>query len=422
MLSILAPFRGGEGADDLRVRRVERHRRLGGGAGAALDRRIAGRVGDAQDELTLVNRHQQGEEHPRHALRIGAADQPAAFGLRQKADERQTRRLAAGPVEGLGELRGRGRLPRGRGRMTSITVGRVAPSCRKEVPKAKSVAASEAGRAPAAGRAAASCAACARRHRRRTSRACRGNWRRVALRDPGAGRDRERAGALVALLKERPNAACRCGRAPHRLGVRCPSPKIWVSAWAWLSPSFLPPKNSSSCSRYPIVPIRSPRMVLGSAPWCLSKRSPMAQSANDAPIVRLAEKVVKTYRVGDIEVEALKGVSLNIPSHRFTMVSGRRVAVRPRSSISSAASTRHHRQRRGRGPGDRRAPRQCGGGFPGAQYRLHLPGLQPGAGALGLRERRVSAAALGMPAAERRERTLAMLEAVGLRAGAPAPE
>src|SRR3984957_8311514 len=47
----------------------------------------------------------------------------------------------------------------------------------------------------------------------------------------------------------------------------------------------------------------------------------MAQSANDAPIVRL-DKGAKTYRVGDIEVEALKGVSLDIPSHRFTMVIG----------------------------------------------------------------------------------------------------
>jgi putative ABC transport system ATP-binding protein len=46
----------------------------------------------------------------------------------------------------------------------------------------------------------------------------------------------------------------------------------------------------------------------------------MAQ-ANGGPIVRL-DRVVKTYRVGDIEVEALKGISLAIPSHRFTMVIG----------------------------------------------------------------------------------------------------
>src|SRR5258708_19107275 len=40
-----------------------------------------------------------------------------------------------------------------------------------------------------------------------------------------------------------------------------------------------------------------------------------------APVVRLSH-VAKTYKAGPIEVEALKGVSLEIPSHRFSMVVG----------------------------------------------------------------------------------------------------
>jgi putative ABC transport system ATP-binding protein len=40
-----------------------------------------------------------------------------------------------------------------------------------------------------------------------------------------------------------------------------------------------------------------------------------------APIVRL-HQVAKTYRAGAIEVAALRGISLDIPRHRFTMVIG----------------------------------------------------------------------------------------------------
>ncbi|HXQ50681.1 MAG TPA: ABC transporter ATP-binding protein [Stellaceae bacterium] len=45
------------------------------------------------------------------------------------------------------------------------------------------------------------------------------------------------------------------------------------------------------------------------------------EDASEAPIVRL-DHATKTYRAGAIEVEALKGISLAIPSHRFTMVVG----------------------------------------------------------------------------------------------------
>src|ERR1700691_3400850 len=45
------------------------------------------------------------------------------------------------------------------------------------------------------------------------------------------------------------------------------------------------------------------------------------RAAREAPIVRLAE-VVKTYRAGSIEVEALKGISIDIPANCFSMVVG----------------------------------------------------------------------------------------------------
>ncbi len=43
--------------------------------------------------------------------------------------------------------------------------------------------------------------------------------------------------------------------------------------------------------------------------------------ASQKPVVRLRE-VSKTYRTGTVEVAALKGISLDIPRHRFSMVIG----------------------------------------------------------------------------------------------------
>ena len=114
--------------------------------------------------------------------------------------------------------------------------------------------------------------------------------------------------------------------------------------------------------------------------------------ADAAPVVRLRQ-VAKTYRSGTVEVAALKGISLDIPRNRFSMVSDRRAAARRRCSTSSAASTRRAAAPRGVRPDGRRAQRQRAHGFPRPQHRLHLPELQPHPGALGLRERRVPAAA-----------------------------
>ncbi len=43
--------------------------------------------------------------------------------------------------------------------------------------------------------------------------------------------------------------------------------------------------------------------------------------ASTEPVVRLRQ-VAKTYRTGTVEVAALKGISLDIPRHRFSMVVG----------------------------------------------------------------------------------------------------
>src|ERR1700751_4430147 len=44
-------------------------------------------------------------------------------------------------------------------------------------------------------------------------------------------------------------------------------------------------------------------------------------SANSSAVVRLRQ-VAKTYRSGTLEVPALRGISLEIPSHRFSVVVG----------------------------------------------------------------------------------------------------
>jgi putative ABC transport system ATP-binding protein len=144
----------------------------------------------------------------------------------------------------------------------------------------------------------------------------------------------------------------------------------------------------------------------------------MTESANDAPIVRL-DKVAKTYRVGDIEVEALKGVSLDIPSHRFTMVigpsgSGKTTLLNLIGCID--APTTGTVEVAGQAIGalgdnavsDFRA-RNIGFIFQGFSLVPVLSAYENVEYPLLL---------VGMDAAERRRRTLAMLDAVGLAAQA----
>ena len=119
----------------------------------------------------------------------------------------------------------------------------------------------------------------------------------------------------------------------------------------------------------------------------------VATAGNSAPVVRLRQ-VAKTYRSGALEVPALRGISLEIPSHRFSMVvgasgSGKTTLLNLIGCIDSPSGGTVEVC----GEDIAALSRRCAVGFPRAQHRLHLPELQPGAGALGLRERRVSAAA-----------------------------
>jgi putative ABC transport system ATP-binding protein len=140
--------------------------------------------------------------------------------------------------------------------------------------------------------------------------------------------------------------------------------------------------------------------------------------ANGAPIVRL-DRVAKTYRVGDIAVEALKGISLDIPSHRFTMVigpsgSGKTTLLNLIGCIDAPTSGTVEVAGQAiaaladNALSDFRA-RNIGFIFQGFSLVPVLSAYENVEYPLLL---------VGMEAAERRRRTLAMLEAVGLGAQA----
>jgi putative ABC transport system ATP-binding protein len=140
----------------------------------------------------------------------------------------------------------------------------------------------------------------------------------------------------------------------------------------------------------------------------------MADSA--APVVRLG-RVAKTYRSGAVDVSALKGISLEIPSHRFSVVigasgSGKTTLLNLIGAIDTPSSGtvevcgQDVAQLDDDAVSDFRA-RNIGFIFQtfslvpvlSAYENIEYPLLL-----------------VGMPLAERRSRTLAMLEAVGLSA------
>jgi putative ABC transport system ATP-binding protein len=132
------------------------------------------------------------------------------------------------------------------------------------------------------------------------------------------------------------------------------------------------------------------------------------------PVVRLRE-VEKIYRTGSVEVAALRGVSLDIPRHRFSMIvgpsgSGKTTLLNLIGCID--APSRGSVEVCGAATGrlgdnalaDFRA-RNIGFIFQGFSLIPVLSAYENVEYPLLL---------VGMPAAERRRRTLAMLEAVGL--------
>jgi putative ABC transport system ATP-binding protein len=141
-------------------------------------------------------------------------------------------------------------------------------------------------------------------------------------------------------------------------------------------------------------------------------------SERHSPVVRLTQ-VVKTYSTGTVEVQAVKGISLDIPARRFSMVvgpsgSGKTTLLNLIGCIDTPTSG---------------AVEVCGeaiadlGDNAVADFRARNIGfifqgfnLMPVLSAYENVEHPLLL--VGMPAPKRRERTLAMLEAVGLTAQA----
>jgi putative ABC transport system ATP-binding protein len=137
-------------------------------------------------------------------------------------------------------------------------------------------------------------------------------------------------------------------------------------------------------------------------------------SAADGPVVRLRD-VKKVYRTGSVEVAALKGISLDIPRHRFSMIvgpsgSGKTTLLNLIGCIDapSAGGVEVCGEATGRlgdnALSDFRA-RNIGFIFQGFSLIPVLSAYENVEYPLLL---------VGTPAAERRRRTLAMLEAVEL--------
>ena len=140
----------------------------------------------------------------------------------------------------------------------------------------------------------------------------------------------------------------------------------------------------------------------------------LATPATMAPVVRLSH-VAKTYKAGAIEVAALKGISLEIPSHRFSMVvgpsgSGKTTLLNLIGCIDTPSNGAAEvcQQNIGELADDAVSDfRARNIGFIFQNFSL-VPVLSA------YENVEYPLLLVGMPPTERRERTLAMLDAVGL--------
>lgn len=141
-------------------------------------------------------------------------------------------------------------------------------------------------------------------------------------------------------------------------------------------------------------------------------------AGTEAALVRL-NQVAKTYRSGAVDVAALKGISLQIPPHRFSVVigasgSGKTTLLNLIGCIDAASSGTVEVCGQNVGELDDEAVsdfRARNIGFIFQTFSL-IPVLSA------YENVEYPLLLVGLPVAERRQRTLAMLEAVGLAAQA----
>ncbi len=120
----------------------------------------------------------------------------------------------------------------------------------------------------------------------------------------------------------------------------------------------------------------------------------MATPSND-PVVSLTD-VFKTYKVGEVDVPAVKGVTFNIPRRRFSVIvgpsgSGKTTLLNLIGCLDTPTAGRVIIA----GQDVAHADRQRDFRLSRTEGRLHFPELQPDSRVLGVRKHRVPASAVG---------------------------
>jgi putative ABC transport system ATP-binding protein len=137
-------------------------------------------------------------------------------------------------------------------------------------------------------------------------------------------------------------------------------------------------------------------------------------SRADAPVVRL-EQVVRIYHVGSVAVAAIRGISLEIPAHRFSMIvgpsgSGKTTLLNLIGCIDAPTSGRVELC----GDDTARLPDNALADFRARNIGFIFQGFSLVPVLSAYENIEYPLLLVGTPAAERRRRTDAMLEAVGL--------